>query len=209
MGDLDRRATVFPRSKPDYRIHTPPKRALTEQELDRKPNGGSAKLRRMAPINTDGLSFSRKVFRKEAEDPWKRYRKVLQFDQAGPALLVHRNDDSFREFIVKEVKVHNKEWLSRVRDASHKNIVRLHEALYNDGAVFFFYEVMEVSLAQVFATPLGRLRHYEVAAFCFELLHGLDYIHNTLRLVHGNVNADNILLATNGIVKIGKSTRGP
>jgi hypothetical protein len=95
MGDLDRRATVFPRSKPDYRIHTPPKRALTEQELDRKPNKGSAKLRRMAPINTDGLSFLRKVFRKEAEDPWKRYRKVVQFDQASPALLVHRNNDSF------------------------------------------------------------------------------------------------------------------
>jgi serine/threonine protein kinase len=67
---------------------------------------------------------------------------------------------------------------------------------------------MEVLLAQVFTIPLGRLRPYEVAAFCFELLHGLDYIHNTLRLVHGNVNTNNILLATNGIVKIGKSTRG-
>jgi serine/threonine protein kinase len=203
MSDLDRRATIFPRSKPDYWIHTPPKRALTEQELDRKPNGGSAKLRRMAPINTDGLSFSRKVFRKEAEDPWKRYRKVLQFDQASPALLVHRNDDSFWEFIVKEVKVNNKEWLQQVRDASHKNIVHLHKALYNDKAIFFIYKVIEVLLAQVFATLLGQLRHYEVSAFCFELLHGLDYIHNILRLVHGNINAGNVLLAINGIVKIG------
>jgi serine/threonine protein kinase len=114
--------------------------------------------------------------RKEAEDPWKRYRKVFHFDQAGPGLLVHRNDDSFQEFIAKEIKVDSKDWLSGVREASHKNIVRLHEALYHDGALFLFYEVMEVSLAQVFATRLGRLRPYEVAAFCFELLHGLDYI---------------------------------
>jgi hypothetical protein len=204
---LDRRATAFPRSKPDSRHHASVKRTLTDQDHVAKPDGGGAKLRRMAPISTDSLSFPRKMLRKEADDPWKKYYKLFKFDQAGSGTLVHKIDDTFQEFIAKEVKVHSKEWLSRLREASHKNIVHFHEALYKDGVIFFLYEVMEVLLSQIFATPLGLLKHYEVAAFCSELLNGLDYIHNTLGLVHGNVSKENVLLAINGVVKIGMSQK--
>ena len=111
--------------------------------------------------------------------------------------------DTFSEMIIKEVKVSSQAWLSKLSAASHKNIAPLREALYHNSTIYFVYEVLDVSLAQVFATPLGQLKAYEVAAFCCEVLAGIKHIHNDLRLVHGDLNSENILLSTEGSIKIG------
>jgi serine/threonine protein kinase len=200
----NQRKSIFPRTTSNY-LPPAPKRALTEQESEQRPKR-AGKLLRQIPVSTDGLSFATKLttsLHVEAVDPWERYQKVFKMDQAGSGILVHSKDDSFREAVAREVKVHSKDWLLKLSTASHANIVILREALYDDGAITFFYEVMDVSLAQVFATPLGRLKPYEVAAFCSELLAGIDYIHDTLKLVHGDLNAETVLLTTDGVVKIG------
>lgn len=74
-----------------------------------------------------------------------------------------------------------------------------------------FYEMMDVSLAQIFGAPHGVLRHYEVAAFCKEVLEGLSYIHKQLKMAHGDLTAENVLLSSaEGAVKIGiHSSPGP
>lgn len=190
MAHLHRRVTQFPRSKPAADRNT--KRSIADS-LSREK---SAKLRRLVPV--------RGIFKKAVEDPWKRYRRVFEYDQAGPGMLVHINNDSFEEFVVRSHAVDSEECLSAIKDCSHKNIVRLQEALYDRGNIFFIYEVMDVSLAHIFVTPLGRLKPYEVATFCADILHGLDYLHGSLQLVHGDVSADNVLLSTNGAIKIGK-----
>jgi serine/threonine protein kinase len=192
MANLERRATLFPRSKPAAHRNSS-KRALTEIASHDKR---SAKLRRLVPV--------RGLFRKAAEDPWKRYNRIFEYDQAGPGTLVHINNDSFEEFLVRSHTVDSKECLETIKDCSHKNVVRLQEALYDNKNIFFVYEVMEVSLAHIFVTPLGRLKPYEVAAFCADIMHGLDYIHSSLQLVHGDVSAENILLSTNGAIKLGE-----
>ncbi|KAF7594870.1 hypothetical protein BBP40_007904 [Aspergillus hancockii] len=135
-------------------------------------------------------------------NPWQRYQKVFKLDQAGRGLVVHTKNDTFAEAFVKEVKVHSKEWLSRLTMASHRNIVLMQEALYHNGAIFFFYELMDVSLSKIFATPLGQLKQYEVAAFCHELLTGIHYIHETLKFAHGDLTSSNVLLSMDGAVKI-------
>jgi serine/threonine protein kinase len=191
MANLDRRATLFPRSKPAAHRNLT-KRAFTDNASRDK----SAKLRRLVPV--------RGLFKKAVEDPWKRYKTVFEFDQAGLVMLAHLNNHSFEEFVIKSHTVDSETCLSAIKDCSHKNVVRLQEALYDNGNIFFIYEVMDVSLAHVFATPLGRLKPYEVAAFCTAIIHGLDYLHNSLKLVHGDVSADNVLLTTDGAIKIGK-----
>ncbi|OJD10618.1 hypothetical protein AJ78_08420 [Emergomyces pasteurianus Ep9510] len=53
---------------------------------------------------------------------------------------------------------------------------------------------MNVSLAQVFSTPLSTLRFHEVTAFSREILEGLSYIHD-LHITHGQLNSENVLLS--------------
>jgi serine/threonine protein kinase len=187
--DQNRRATKFPRSGESL------KRALSNDE------NRSTKLTRKIPV-IPTVSTPRGA----EEDPWKRYKSILKLHQAGSATLVHRNSSSFQEYILMETKG-EKELLSKIQKASHKNIVGFYEALYDRGTLFFIYEVMEVSLAQVFATPQGCLRPYEVAAFSTEILQGLHYIHGELRIAHGNLSAENVLVSMKGDVKIGKGVR--
>lgn len=63
--------------------------------------------------------------------------------------------------------------------------------------------MLDVSLAQVFATPLGQLKAYEITAFCCEILTGIEYIYKKLGIVHGDINTENILLSADGSVNIG------
>ncbi|EDN03771.1 predicted protein [Histoplasma mississippiense (nom. inval.)] len=106
--------------------------------------------------------------------------------------------------MIPEIKAKDKSWLSKLQHVSHKNVVTLHEAMYHDDIINIFYEVMDVSLAQIFRTPIGPLSQFEVAAFCKEILEGLDYIHSHLELVHGDLSSESVLLSTKPpAVKIG------
>ncbi|QQK48371.1 Tyrosine-protein kinase, active site [Penicillium digitatum] len=61
---------------------------------------------------------------------------------------------------------------------------------------------MDVSLAQVFSSPLGRLQLFEVAAFARELLTGIEYMHINLKITHGALSSNSVLLSVTGAVKI-------
>ena len=139
--------------------------------------------------------------------PWNQYRKSFKINQAGPAYIVHANDSTFREGVIKAVKTHRSEF-SKVHTNPHKNFVHLQEAFYFDGQIFFLYEVMDISLAQIFNSPLGRLQLFEVAAFSKELLAGVQHIHESLKIAHGDLESANILLSVTGAVKIGMDTDG-
>jgi serine/threonine protein kinase len=199
---MNRPTTIFPdansttqrifshkRTAPDFTLKTPPRQ----------------KLQRMVPVSQNPTSFSSKDYIcKEELDPWQKYQKIFKIEQAGLAIFAHVKNSTFKEAVIKETKIKGKDVLDKIKPTSHKNLVHLHEALYYDDSIFFSYEVMDVSLSQVFCTPLGQLQPYEVAAFCVEVLIGIEYIHNTLKWGHGSLSAENILLKTNGEIKIGK-----
>ncbi|EEH20211.1 serine/threonine protein kinase [Paracoccidioides brasiliensis Pb03] len=181
------RDTLFPRGNPVSQS-PPPKRLLlgTEHsECSQKPQ----KLRRMIP------GSSQHCFSAEG-NPWDQYQRSFNLPQAGHGILVHTKSVPFDERIFKQIEVKDKSFLSKLRPVSHRNIVTLHEAMYHEGRINVFYEVMDVSLAQIFRTPISALRPFEVAAFCKEILEGLDYIHSHLELVHGELSSESILLST-------------
>jgi serine/threonine protein kinase len=115
--------------------------------------------------------------------------------------VVHASD-SFKEGIIKAVKTSRSE-LAKIMTKPHKIFVHMQEVFYHDGQIFFLYELLDVSLAQIFGSPLGCLRLFEVAAFSKEILVGVQYIHEALRITRGSLSSSNILLSTQGVVKIG------
>ncbi|KJF60726.1 serine/threonine protein kinase [Coccidioides immitis RS] len=183
------------------------KRESPGMSLNERP-----KLRRMIGVNRQPSFMSQNMaiaIKTKIGNPWERYEKFLEVEDFVPGTLVHSKDGNFTERIVDVVKVHNEAWLSRLTSACHENIVSLHEAIYQNSTIFLFSEVMDVSLAQIFGSPRGRLQHYEVAAFCKEILKGLHYIHSEHKFAHGTLKAENILLsAGTAAVKIGKRTVG-
>lgn len=166
----DKRISTFPRTNVSQ--SSPLKRAIEVSDpKDQRNNDG--KLRKFASKYTESL-------KKTEADPWALYQRLYKLNLAGQGLVIHRKDNTFSEFHSKEVKVNKKEWLSRLTQASHKNIVALHECFYHAGDLFFIYELMDVYLLQIFSTPFGPLKAYEVASWCREVLEGIRYIHQTL-----------------------------
>lgn len=189
----DRRISTFPRTNVSQSSSL--KRALESTDSnDQRSSDG--KLRKPATKSTESL-------KKAETDPWQLYQRLYKLNLAGQGFVVHRKDNTFSEFFSREVKVNKKEWLSRLTQAPHKNIVALHECFYHAGDLFFIYELMDVYLSQIFSTPFGLLKAYEVASWCREVLEGIQYIHQTLGFVHGDLNSKNVLLSMNGSVKIG------
>lgn len=205
QGNNTRVVSMFPRSNTGH--PSTAKRPLANgepSEQDTKRHQRLQKGPQAIPKNVSSL------LPRDVRNPWERYQKVFKIDQAGPGYIAHAKNNTFAEMIVKEVKAPSKDWLTKLTPTSNQNVVHLQEAMYNNGCIYLFYEVMDVSLSQAFATPLGRWKAYEVAAFSQELLNGLDYIHKSLGLVHGDMSAKSVLLSVEGAVKIGnKPTKAP
>lgn len=178
-----------------------------KRELEAEADQGGQKQQKYiksVPVqDLKPLQGGRIPLQKEVSNLWDQYQEIFKMKQVGPGHFVHLKDDMFLEMIVKEVKVHSQTWLSRLSASSHKNIIHLWEALYHNSAIYFVYEVLDVSLAQVFVTSLGQLKAYKVAAFCYEILAGIEYIHNDLNVVHSDLSSKNVLLSTDRSIKIG------
>lgn len=75
--------------------------------------------------------------------------------------FAHTKDDTFLETIVKDIKVHGEDLLSKLTAASHKNIVTFQQVLYHNNVIYIFYEVLDVSLADICNTigPVESIRN--------------------------------------------------
>jgi serine/threonine protein kinase len=183
-----------------------------ENRISRFPGPESHGKRKLTDVES-GVQIAKEKFKlqkrptvqKTAEAPWERYRKSFSLNQAGCGQVVHANDSSFREGIIKTVNTTRSE-LSRIISSPHKNLVHLQEAFYHNDQIFLLYEIMDISLAQLFTTPFGSLQLFEVAAFSKELLIGIHHIHDSLKITHGQINSENILLSVAGVIKIGRES---
>ncbi|GBF59744.1 serine/threonine-protein kinase [Trichophyton mentagrophytes] len=139
-------------------------------------------------------------------EPWAVYRRFIEEDQAGGAVIAHTMNPAFDLVAVKERKIVASKATNSLRTAFHSNIVCLNEIFENEGVVFLIYEYIDyshVSLGDL-GNSLGHpLNEVELAAICKQALDGLSYIHKKLGIVHGDINDENILFAQSGMLKIG------
>ncbi|CBF84439.1 hypothetical protein AN9024.2 [Aspergillus nidulans FGSC A4] len=155
-------------------------------------------------LNSDGEISERYGF-PHLGHPSQKYSLSWKTDQAGGGWLSLGNYFGFSTvFIKKREVVKPRTGFPKLQRAFHENLVGLIEA-FQDGADIYLaynYHGFAVSLSQVCSTPGIRLAESDLASICRSVLKGLEYIHETLLVAHGNVDSNNTLLCHDGAVKI-------
>lgn len=103
--------------------------------------------------------------------------------------------------IMKEVEI--------MKGLNHPNIVRLIEIFEDEDHIFVVLEHADRGDLLSYVKNNGRLSEAEMARVLGQILNGLHYLHNN-KILHRDIKLDNILLTTQGQIKIcdfGVSTR--
>eukprot|EP01125_Pyxidicula_operculata_P014199 TRINITY_DN4723_c0_g1_i1.p1 TRINITY_DN4723_c0_g1~~TRINITY_DN4723_c0_g1_i1.p1 ORF type:complete len:337 (-),score=29.26 TRINITY_DN4723_c0_g1_i1:178-1188(-) len=112
-------------------------------------------------------------------------------------------------FALKEIQLeHSEEFLQKklvelktLHASSHPNIVSFHGAFYDHGTLSFILEFMDRgTIADLI--ELGPIPEHVLAKLSRDILSGLDYLHKKLHLIHRDIKPQNILLNSEGCVKI-------
>ncbi|KAH7305373.1 kinase-like domain-containing protein [Rhexocercosporidium sp. MPI-PUGE-AT-0058] len=135
------------------------------------------------------------------ESPWKTYEKIYDVElgglvavavrKAGPVELVH-----VRAF---ETQAATKT-LYVYRQLQHQNIVTALEAFTTDDSLYIVVEHMPISLEQIVRSP-AYPNERQLAAILSQVVTGVAYL-ATEGFEHGSLTCSNILLNTDGDVKI-------
>jgi serine/threonine protein kinase len=139
--------------------------------------------------------------------PWSEYAQIMEMDQAGPVIQAHNRNKPQKIVVIKEIKDYNRGWLRRLRKTTHKRVVPLYTAYFDDGSTFLVYDLMSVALNDILGTPRGPLEIPEVATVCQSIAKGLCHIHEDLKIAHGAVSGETILLSTEERSRLVRSTR--
>ncbi|MCJ1473169.1 hypothetical protein MMC13_001820 [Lambiella insularis] len=137
-------------------------------------------------------------------DPWKTYHKFMRLDQAGPAIIAYYDaglNNRCLPVAIKE-KRSNKKLPEDLLQTTSTYIVQLMNYHMHEGIAYMVYEYMDVSLRHIQSIPKNGFTSYEIGAVCRELLSGVDFIHKTLKMTHGDIHCGNILVDRDGNVKI-------
>ncbi len=156
-------------------------------------------------------------------DPWHgdEYQAILKEGQGGGITIAHRQALSHPIIAVKEHACSDSQRIKNLVRFSHKNIVSLHEVYIHNERLYFIYECMDVSLAEIQATPYGEFAAFQIATICKEvgifgsyrssvgdtnaiqILNGMDFVHKELEIAYGPLDANSVMISRDGDVKLG------
>ena len=110
--------------------------------------------------------------------------------------------------ILEKSKIINKEDLERVNrekqillNLNHLNIIKIYSIFENSSQFFIIMEFCENGELFNYIVNKERLTEKEASYFYYQLINGLEYIHNK-NVVHRDLKPENLLLDKNGILKI-------
>jgi len=156
-------------------------------------------------------------------DPWhgNEYQAILKESQDGGITIAHRQALIHPIIAVKEHACSDSQGIKNFVRCSHKNIMSLHEVYVHDERLYFIYECMDVSLAEIQATPYGEFAAFQIATICKEvgtlafyrisvgdtkaiqILNGIAFIHKELKIAYGPLDANSVMISRGGDVKLG------
>jgi serine/threonine protein kinase len=104
------------------------------------------------------------------EDPWKRYWGVWETDQAGSATLAYEQVPTYPVVLIKQRPMPNlSRHAHRIRKVSHDNVVYLKAVFLHESSLFFVYEEMKASLAQLQGSPYVEFNETDIATVSKEV----------------------------------------
>jgi serine/threonine protein kinase len=92
--------------------------------------------------------------------------------------------------------------LKTLHESTHPSIVSYYGAYFREGAVHVALEYMDASLLDVARSQAAALPEWVLASIARPLLLGLSYLHRERHIIHRDVKPANILIDSNGSVKL-------
>ncbi|OCK73599.1 kinase-like protein [Lepidopterella palustris CBS 459.81] len=146
-------------------------------------------------------SATKNSLRVKWESPWQKYDKVYDIELGGSVEVAIGKVPPFKLVHVRAFsKPVAEKTLHMFRQVQHRNIVAALEAFATDDSLYIVLEHMPVSLEWIVRSP-AYPNEGQLAAILGQILNGVAYI-AAEGFQHGSLCCANILLKTNGDVKI-------
>ncbi|KAL6716966.1 hypothetical protein ACLMJK_004879 [Lecanora helva] len=220
MAAANKRDTLFPGSSVLGKRDSSGSPRLSASQLPPIPDFPPNKRRTPLPaplpvkINPNSQSFSSNGRFQRLEpsislapicrmsNPWLRYHAILEEAQGDWVTIANAKEPKHPIVVIKRRACPSDDVRQKIIGISHENIVALYEAYLYEGNLYFAYELMDVSLAEMQSTPYGILAEFHIATICKEVITGVQYIHRKLKIVHGSIDARWIMVSRSGCIKL-------
>lgn len=138
------------------------------------------------------------------EDPSTKYLLSHKFNQAGAGWIGFENCQGLRTVFVKVVKAASHQKL-QFHKTDQANLINLQEVFHSKNVTYLIYDFdrCDLPLSMVHASPNVQFTEADIAIVCRQVLTGLRYIHEKLKISHGSIKLSDLVLSQSGQVKIG------
>lgn len=144
------------------------------------------------------------------EDPSTKYLLSHKFNQAGGGWIGFENSQGLRTVFVKVIKATSHQKF-QFHKTDHANLINLQEVFHSKNVTYLIYDFdcCDLPLSMVHASPNVQFTEVDIAIVCRQVLAGLWYIHEKLKISHGSIKLSDLVLSQSGQVKIGMAPISP
>ncbi|KAI2716303.1 hypothetical protein N7455_006027 [Penicillium solitum] len=136
------------------------------------------------------------------ESPWDTYQKVITYEIAGKVTIATRRTRPSRMVAIRTYRKENaRRLINRFGRLEHGNVLSLHECYMHEDLAFLLVDDLPLTLAHVVAFPSVYPSEAELGSIICQILDGARFLALS-GLAHQALACDDILLGTDGIIKI-------
>lgn len=130
------------------------------------------------------------------------YNDITLLDENKNVYLV-QNQITGLVFAKKIIKTYNIDVYKNLKNHSHKNISKIYELIEIDNELILIEEFINGRNLEQLINEVGKLNEKIAIEYIYQILDGLDYIHNlNPPIIHRDIKLSNIMINNDGIIKI-------
>ncbi|PFH52758.1 hypothetical protein AMATHDRAFT_138953 [Amanita thiersii Skay4041] len=124
---------------------------------------------------------------------YKAQNTITKIYVALKRIRMEAEKDGFPVTAMREIKL--------LQSLRHENVVRLHEMMVSNGAVYMVFEYMDHDLTGVLSQTQFAFTNAHLKSLCHQMLAGLAYLHHK-GVIHRDIKGSNILVNNRGELKL-------